>query len=97
MPVSHSHLNSPYDLGIVVSFGHFIPERIISSFTKGTINVHPSLLPKYRGSSPVQHTIINDDQETGVTVQELHDKKFDAGKILVQKKMVYAIFVCVCV
>ncbi|KAI9026546.1 formyl transferase [Phycomyces nitens] len=77
-----------FDLGVVVSFGYFIPPHVIKSFEKGAINVHPSLLPKYRGAAPIQHTILGGDEETGVTVQELDDKAFDAGRILSQKKVV---------
>ncbi|ORZ25439.1 formyl transferase [Absidia repens] len=76
--------NAPYDLGVVVSFGYFIPPHIISSFRYGAINVHPSLLPKFRGAAPIQHTILQGESETGVTVQELDDKEFDAGRILAQ-------------
>ncbi|KAI9483462.1 MAG: formyl transferase, partial [Benjaminiella poitrasii] len=79
--------NKLYDLGIVVSFGYFIPPHIISSLKHGAINVHPSLLPKYRGASPIQHSILYGDSETGVTIQELDDKEFDAGRILAQKKI----------
>ncbi|KAL1931459.1 hypothetical protein VTP01DRAFT_9601 [Rhizomucor pusillus] len=81
----HIPSEKQYDLGIVVSFGYFIPPRIIQQFKYGAINVHPSLLPKYRGAAPIQHTILAGDDETGVTVQELHPEKFDAGRILNQK------------
>ncbi|CAO3577578.1 unnamed protein product [Absidia cylindrospora] len=76
--------NAPYDLGVVVSFGYFIPPHVISAFRYGAINVHPSLLPKFRGAAPIQHTILQGESETGVTVQELDDKEFDAGRILAQ-------------
>ncbi|KAI9275972.1 formyl transferase [Sporodiniella umbellata] len=76
-----------YDLGVVVSFGYFIPPHIISQFRLGAVNVHPSLLPSYRGASPIQHTILNGDSQAGVTVQELDDKEFDAGRILAQREM----------
>ncbi|KAI9336662.1 formyl transferase, partial [Pilaira anomala] len=77
-----------YDLGVVVSFGYFIPPHIISAFKYGAVNVHPSLLPKYRGAAPIQHAIMYGDSETGVSVQELDDKEFDAGRILTQEKVV---------
>ncbi|KAI7908081.1 formyl transferase [Cokeromyces recurvatus] len=79
--------NKVYDLGIVVSFGYFIPPHIISSLNQGAINVHPSLLPKYRGAAPIQHTILYGDSEAGVTIQELDDKEFDAGRILAQERI----------
>ncbi|KAI7890113.1 formyl transferase [Mucor mucedo] len=76
-----------YDLGVVVSFGYFIPPHIISAFKYGAVNVHPSLLPKYRGAAPIQHAILYGDKETGVSVQELDDREFDAGRILAQEKV----------
>ncbi|CAG8487820.1 5336_t:CDS:2 [Funneliformis mosseae] len=75
---------SNFDFAIVVSFGYFLTPSILESFTKGTINVHPSLLPKYRGASPIQYTILNNDKITGITIQELHHETFDAGKVLRQ-------------
>jgi methionyl-tRNA formyltransferase len=77
----------PYDLAIVVSFGYFLPGFMLSKFKSGTINVHPSLLPRFRGSSPIQYAILNDERETGVSIIELSDKKFDAGRILKQSLM----------
>lgn len=74
-----------YDVGVVVSFGYFIPPHIISSLKNGAVNVHPSLLPKYRGAAPIQHAIMYGDAETGVTIQELDDREFDAGRILAQQ------------
>ncbi|KAG1057734.1 hypothetical protein G6F43_000452 [Rhizopus delemar] len=76
-----------YDLAVVVSFGYFIPPHIISRFRLGAINVHPSLLPNYRGAAPIQHAILNGDRKTGVTVQELDEREFDAGRILNQKEV----------
>ncbi|CAI2185419.1 4323_t:CDS:2 [Funneliformis geosporum] len=73
-----------FDFAIVVSFGYFLTPSILKSFTKGSINVHPSLLPKYRGASPIQYTILNNDKITGITIQELHHETFDAGKVLRQ-------------
>ncbi|GAN05966.1 methionyl-tRNA formyltransferase [Mucor ambiguus] len=74
-----------YDVGVVVSFGYFIPPHIIASLKNGAVNVHPSLLPKYRGAAPIQHAIMYGDAETGVTIQELDDREFDAGRILAQE------------
>ncbi|KAK6526938.1 Methionyl-tRNA formyltransferase [Arthrobotrys megalospora] len=76
------------DLIIAVSFGLFIPSRILESAKFGGLNVHPSFLPKYWGASPVQHAIINDDKTTGVVVQTLHPKKFDAGRIIAKSEPV---------
>ncbi|KAF9355225.1 hypothetical protein BGX34_010587 [Mortierella sp. NVP85] len=77
-----------WDFGVVVSFGWFLPNDAISRFKKAGINVHPSLLPKYRGSAPLQRAILNQDETTGVTVQLLDPNEFDAGKILAQAEMV---------
>ncbi|CAB4413455.1 unnamed protein product [Rhizophagus irregularis] len=73
-----------FDIGVVVSFGYFLTPSILESFSKGALNVHPSLLPKYRGASPIQYAILNNDKITGITIQELHHEIFDAGKILRQ-------------
>ncbi|KAF9328072.1 hypothetical protein BG006_008675 [Podila minutissima] len=76
-----------WDFGVVVSFGWFLPDDVITRFTRAGINVHPSLLPKYRGSAPLQRAILNDDATTGVTVQLLDPNEFDAGKILAQAEV----------
>ncbi|XP_072020893.1 methionyl-tRNA formyltransferase, mitochondrial-like isoform X2 [Amphiura filiformis] len=74
-----------YDLGVVASFGHLIPGKIINSFSHGVLNVHPSLLPRWRGAAPIIHTILNNDAETGVTIMKLLPKRFDVGPVLHQK------------
>ena len=101
-----------WDVGVVVSFGYFIPHRVIRSFPLGLINLHPSLLPKsaplplistaplvpvrlaefgccdgafrYRGASPIQHALLHDERQTGVSVIDLHPTRMDAGDILLQ-------------
>jgi len=67
-------------LGVLVSFGKIIPQRIIDLFTPGIINVHPSLLPKYRGPSPIESAILNGDQKTGVSIMQLI-AAMDAGPV----------------
>ena len=69
--------------GILVAYGKIIPQSIIDLFTPGIINVHPSLLPKYRGPSPIEAAIANRDHETGVSIMQL-DSKMDAGPIYSQ-------------
>ena len=69
--------------GVLVSFGKIIPQSIIDLFTPGIINVHPSLLPTYRGPSPIESAIINRDSKTGVTLMQL-SKAMDAGPIYFQ-------------
>lgn len=71
-------------LAVLADFGLIIPEDILSAFPKGIINLHPSLLPKYRGPTPVQTAIKNGDQETGITIIKL-DKEVDHGEILEQE------------
>jgi methionyl-tRNA formyltransferase len=74
------------NLGIVVDFGLIIPKSIIEIFQYKIINIHPSILPKYRGSSPIQSTIKNGDKYAGITIM-LIDEKMDAGPILAQYKV----------
>ncbi|KAJ3390557.1 hypothetical protein HDU92_000396 [Lobulomyces angularis] len=76
-----------FDLAVVVSFGYFLPPNLINKFSVGALNVHPSLLPKYRGAAPIQHQILNDEKISGVSIIELDKKKFDAGKILKQSSL----------
>ena len=69
------------DLVIVASYGKIIPKKILEIPKYGCLNVHPSLLPKYRGPSPIQTTILNGDKKTGVTII-LMDEKIDHGEII---------------
>ncbi|KAL6061705.1 Methionyl-tRNA formyltransferase [Balamuthia mandrillaris] len=77
-----------FDIAVVVSYGHFLPRSLLHALPFGGINMHPSLLPKYRGAAPIYHTILNNDKECGVSIIELHDRVFDAGRILKQVKKV---------
>lgn len=70
-------------IAVLEKYGVMIPDHIINAFPLGIINVHPSLLPKYRGPSPYQTAIMNGDVETGVTIMKL-SKEMDAGPILAQ-------------
>jgi methionyl-tRNA formyltransferase len=78
-------LNVDAELGILVAYGSIIPKKNIDSFPLGILNIHPSLLPKYRGSSPIQAPILNQDTETGVTLMKL-DEEMDHGPIVSQEK-----------
>ncbi len=69
------------DLLVVVAFGHILPKKILEIPIYGAINIHASLLPKYRGPAPIQRAIINGESETGVTTM-LMDKGLDTGEIL---------------
>lgn len=77
---------SGFDLFIVAAYGKIVPESIINLPKYGMINVHPSILPKYRGPSPVQTTILNGDKETGVSIMLL-DKEIDHGPVITQEKI----------
>ncbi|KAF2262297.1 Formyltransferase [Lojkania enalia] len=69
---------------IAVSFGLFVPPRILGSAKYGGVNVHPSLLPDFWGPAPIQHTLLKKRPMTGVTVQTLDPVHFDHGTILAQ-------------
>ncbi|MDO9263523.1 MAG: methionyl-tRNA formyltransferase [Desulfosalsimonadaceae bacterium] len=69
------------DLLVVVAFGHVLPKRILDIPAWGAVNVHASLLPKYRGPAPIQWAIINGDDHTGITTMLL-DKGLDTGEML---------------
>ncbi len=74
------------DLNIVVDYGLLIPQNIIDIPKHGSINIHPSLLPLYRGPSPIQSVLINGESQTGVSIM-LIDAKMDHGPILAQKTL----------
>jgi len=73
-----------YDLGVCAQYGLIIPEKILSTPKHGTLNVHTSILPKYRGASPIQTALINGETETGVTIIKM-DAGMDTGPIILQK------------
>ena len=74
------------DLFIVAAYGQIIPKDILNAAQFGGINVHPSLLPKYRGSTPIQSAILNGDKITGITIMKM-DEKMDHGPILTQREV----------
>lgn len=73
------------DVIIVVAYGKILPPEILRAAKFGCINVHASLLPKYRGASPIQQAVLNGDSETGVTVMQM-DEGIDTGDMLLVKK-----------
>lgn len=81
-----SDLKEPALLSIVVAYGKIIPEEIINMPKLGSVNIHYSLLPKYRGASPVESAILNGDTETGITIQKM-EYKMDTGPIIAQEKV----------
>lgn len=74
-----------FDFFLVVAYGKILPEELIKLPRLGSINIHYSLLPKYRGASPVESAILAGDTETGVSIQQM-EYKMDAGPILAEEK-----------
>jgi len=75
-----------WDFFLVASYGKLIPQEILDLPTHGVLNIHPSLLPKYRGPSPLETAILNGDEETGISIMKL-DAEMDHGQILAQEKI----------
>lgn len=75
--------NVQAELAILAYFGLILPKEVLNVFSKGILNIHPSLLPTYRGPTPGQTAILNGDKKTGVTFIKL-DEQVDHGPILVQ-------------
>ena len=73
------------DIIVVAAFGQILPREIMELTPKGCVNVHPSLLPKYRGAAPINWTIIRGETKTGVTIM-LMDEGTDTGDILMQEE-----------
>jgi len=74
------------DLVIVVAYGQMIPKNYLSLSKHGFINIHASLLPKWRGAAPIQRSIMNLDKETGVSIMKIVEK-LDAGPVMRQEKL----------
>jgi methionyl-tRNA formyltransferase len=74
------------DLAVVVAYGRILPASFLNAFPKGAINVHFSLLPKYRGAAPVSWAIVNGETLTGVTTMRM-DAGLDTGDILLQREI----------
>lgn len=85
-PEKLSEINSNANLFIVVAYGKMLPENILNIPKLGSINIHYSLLPKYRGASPVESAILNGDIVTGVTIQKMA-YKMDAGDIIAKQEI----------
>ncbi|HEV8592329.1 MAG TPA: methionyl-tRNA formyltransferase [Pyrinomonadaceae bacterium] len=73
------------DVVVVVAYGRILPETFLTAFPKGAINVHFSLLPKYRGAAPVNWAIVNGEKTSGVTTMQM-DAGLDTGDILLQSE-----------
>lgn len=77
--------SSKADIAVVVAYGRILPETFLKTFPKGALNVHFSLLPKYRGAAPVNWAIVNGEEKTGVTTMKM-DVGLDTGDILLQRE-----------
>lgn len=77
-----------WDLFTLASYGKIIPQEVLDIPTHGTLNVHPSLLPLYRGASPIESAILENDKKTGVSIM-LMDKKMDHGPIINQRSVTF--------
>lgn len=80
----NNYLKNGVDFFVVVAYGKIIPQNILDLPKLGAINVHPSLLPKYRGASPIQSAIVNCEKQTGISIMLL-DQLMDHGPILAQQ------------
>lgn len=74
------------DIFCVVAYGKYMPKSYLKMCKYEPVNIHPSLLPKYRGSSPIQWAVLNGDKETGVTSMYISEK-MDAGDVILQKSV----------
>lgn len=75
-----------WDVAIIVDYGKILPASLLSIPKKGFLNVHPSLLPRFRGASPMRSAILNNEQNTGVTIIHVDDQ-MDHGPIIAQKQI----------
>jgi methionyl-tRNA formyltransferase len=73
-------------VGVVVDYGKILPQELLDIFPRGILNMHPSLLPRLRGPSPIRSAILTDQKDNGVTIM-LVDKELDHGPIVAQKKI----------
>lgn len=74
------------DVFVVAAFGQFLSEEILNMPKYGCINIHASLLPRYRGAGPIQRVILNGEKETGITIMQM-DKGIDTGDMLLQSRI----------
>ena len=79
----------PADIFVVAAFGQFLSEEILTMPRFGCVNIHASLLPAYRGAAPIQWAVINGEEKTGVTVQQMA-KGMDTGDMLLKKEVIIA-------
>lgn len=75
------------DVAVVVAYGLILPEPILTGTKLGCVNIHPSLLPRWRGAAPIQHTLMAGDQKSGITIIKM-DKGLDSGDMICQEKII---------
>ncbi len=85
-PKDFNNFDAKFDLAILIAYGKILPGKILEIPKFGFINIHPSLLPKYRGPTPVQTAILEDEEKTGISIILL-DKEVDHGPILAQQEV----------
>ncbi len=83
------------DLCITAAYGNYLPMKFLKIPKYGTLNIHPSLLPKYRGASPVQRSLINGDQVVGVSVLYTV-KEMDSGPVLTRSTLSLKVHISLC-
>ena len=89
IPLAHEWTdfeNGSWDVAIVVDYGKILPRTVLGIPRHGFLNMHPSLLPRFRGPSPMRSAILHDERNTGVTVMQV-DEELDHGPIIAQKKV----------
>jgi methionyl-tRNA formyltransferase len=74
------------ELAVVVAYGKILPRPVLDACARGCINVHASILPKYRGAAPVQWAVIHGEPETGVAIMQL-DEGMDTGPVLIERRV----------
>ena len=74
------------EIAIVIAYGKILPKKLLDTPLHGMLNIHGSLLPKYRGSSPIETAILNDDRETGVSIIQMDDK-MDHGPLVASEQI----------
>ncbi len=84
IPLAEKLKKHPADVAVLVAYGKIVPQAVIDMFPKGIINIHPSLLPLYRGPTPIESVILAGDNKTGVSLMML-SQEMDAGPILAQR------------
>jgi methionyl-tRNA formyltransferase len=74
------------ELGVVVAYGKILPLAVLEAFPRGCLNIHGSLLPRYRGAAPIQRAVMNGDTETGVAIMQL-DEGMDTGPVYRERRV----------